>query len=181
MSKAESSHGNGPDRSGRDPVTGIFVAMRDAWLAGIAAVESVSRSSVAGSNPETGESMIHSTTGGQANVIAGDLVLPMGHAMMIAANRSVSYWLNLAQVFASHQARAVRAVGIEASDGGGTGSEHLVARDELRALLREVGDLAAREARMLQSELGTLSESLTPLSQQPGLSEPYRRRWRAKV
>jgi hypothetical protein len=204
MSKAESSYGNGPDRSGRDPFTDIFVATRDAWLAGLATIESVSQPSMAGSNSGTGfpGSLLgaiadlanrwrfgepgggmtaDSTAGRQANVIAADLVLPAGHAMMITANRSVSYWLSLVQVLASHQARAVRAIGIEAIGGGGAGSEHLVARDELRALLREVGDLATREARMWQSELGTLSESLAPPPQQPGLSAPYRRRWRAKA
>jgi len=123
----------------------------------------------------------HSPPGGQDHPAAADFLLPMGHAMMIAANRSVSYWLGLAQIFESHQARLAQVVGIEASDGSVAGSERLAAVDELRALLREVGDLATREARILQNELSTLDESLAQTFQQPDLSGSYRRRWRGKV
>ena len=53
--------------------------------------------------------------------------------------------------------------------------------DALRALLREVGDLATREARLLHNELSALDESLVQTFQQPEPSGSYRRRWRAKV
>jgi hypothetical protein len=165
--------------------------MCDAWSTGIAAMQNLSGPSAAAGNPATafaGESMIgvmgamaDLAAGGQNNASAADIVLPVGRAMTIAATRSVSYWLSLAQILASHQARAVRAVGAEAVDGSAPGSGQLLATDELRALLREVGDLATREARSLQSELGTLSDSLAQTLQQPDLSTPYRRRWRAKL
>ena len=178
---------------------GAFVVMRDAWLDGITAMVSASRSFAAGGNPEVGlpggsvigmlgaladaatGNAVNSTMADQDNSITADLVLPMGHAMMIAANRSASYWLSLAHILTKHQARSVRAVGVGAIGGDGAGSEHFVARDELRALLREVGDLTTREARLMQHELGALSESLTQTLQQPDASVPYRRRWRVKV
>jgi hypothetical protein len=72
-------------------------------------------------------------------------------------------------------------VGVEAIDGSVAGSERLVTVDELRALLREVGDLATREARILQNELSALDESLAQTFQQPEQSGSYRRRWRSKV
>jgi hypothetical protein len=118
---------------------------------------------------------------GQKDATAADFLLPIGHAMMIAANRSVSYWLGLAQIFESHQARLAQVVGLEASDATAAGSERLVAADELRALLREVGDLATREARNLQKELRTLDETLAQNFQKPNLSGFYNRRWRSKV
>jgi hypothetical protein len=123
----------------------------------------------------------HSAPGGQGDPVAADLLVPMGHAMMIAANRSVSYWLGLAQIFESHQAKLAQVVGVEAVDASAPGSKRLAAADELRALLREVGDLAAREARILQSELSTLDESLARSFQQPGPSGSYNRRWRTKA
>jgi hypothetical protein len=209
MPNTESTFGFRPGRSDRGPGAGILVAMCDAWLAGIAAMESVSRQSAAGGNPGTafpGGSVIGilgtmadlatanrqrlggpggpaagSTMDGQTNASTADLVLPMGHAMMIAANRSVSYWLGLAQILASHQATAARAFGAEAVGGGIARSEQLIATDELRALLRELGDLATREARILQDELGTLGDSLAQTFQQPDQPAPYRRRWRTKV
>ena len=160
---------------------------------------SASRPSAVGSNSGAGlpgEAMIgifgamadlaigkaaNSTMGDQDSERANDLVVPMGRAMMIGVNRSVSYWLSLAQILARHQASAVRTVGVKAVYAGEAGSEHFVARDDLRALLREVGDLTIREARLLQHELDVLSENLTRTLQQPDPSAPYRRRWRAKI
>jgi len=122
-----------------------------------------------------------SPPGGQHDPIAADFLLPMGQAMMIAANRTVSYWFGLAQIFESHQAGLAQVIGVEAIDGSVAGSERLVAADELRALLREVGDLATREARILQNELSALDENLAQTFQQPEPSGSYRRRWRSKV
>ena len=205
--------GSGPGRSAHDPLTGIFMAMRDAWLAGVGLRENMTVQPAAG-NPGAGllgatllgpmigmlgamadlaaanrqrfdqssaEGAIGSPPGGQENSVATDFVVPMGHAMMIAANRSASYWFGLAQILASHQARFAQAVGVNAADGRASGAERLLAADELRALLREVGDLAVREARILQSELSNLDESLAQNFQQPDLSGSYRRRWRSKI
>jgi hypothetical protein len=124
---------------------------------------------------------IGSPPGGQENSVAADFVLPTGQAMLIAANRALSYWLGLAEIFESHQARLSQVVNVEATDGRASGAERLVAADELRALLREVGELAVREARILQSELIDLDERLAQTFQRPGLSGSYRRRWRSKI
>jgi hypothetical protein len=118
---------------------------------------------------------------GQDDAGAADLLLPIGHAVMIAANRSVSYWLGLVRIFESHQAKLAQVVSVEAIEGSAPGSERLIAADELRALLREVGDLATREARILQNELSTLDENLAQGFQQPDLSGSYSRRWRSKA
>jgi hypothetical protein len=68
--------------------------------------------------------------------------------------------------------------GLDPAGAAAAGSEGLVAADELRALLREVGDLASREARLLQNELAALDESLAQSLQPSG---DYRRRWRGKT
>ena len=47
-------------------------------------------------------------------------------------------------------------------------------------MLREVGELAIKEARTLQSELNVLDENLAQSFQQPDASGTYHRRWRAK-
>ena len=213
MSNAEGSFGSGSGR-GSDPVTAIFMAMRDAWLAGSAALkENVSGQGMPGGNlgaaspaaallgPMIGmlgavadmaaagrqhfeqpgaKAATGSAPGVQGDPAAADLLLPIGQAMVIAANRSVSYWLGLAQIFESHQAKLAQAVGLEATEGSPPGSERLVAADELRALLREVGDLATREARILQNELSTLDESLAQSFQPPDPSGSYHRRWHTK-
>jgi hypothetical protein len=198
MSNEEGIFGSGSGRSGHDPVTGIFIAMRDAWLAGISVKENASGQTSAGGNPgaafpaATLLGPMIGVLGAMADLAAAnrqrfdqpsaaDFLLPMGHAMMIAANRSVSYWFGLAQIFENHQAVLARVVGVEAINGSVAGSGRLVTADELRALLREVGDLATREARILQAELSTLDESLAQTFRQPELPGSYRRRWRSKV
>jgi hypothetical protein len=199
MSKTESSNNNGLGRSGHDPVAGAFLAMRDAWLEGIAAMAGAMRPTAVGGNSGAGlpgEAMIgmlgamadlaigkaaNSIKGDQDSERAADLMAPMGRAMMIGANRSVSYWLSLARILAGHQTSAVRTFGVKAVGADVAGSEQYVARDDLCALFREVGDLTAREARLLQHELGVLSESLIQTLQRPDPSAPYRRRWRAKI
>jgi hypothetical protein len=212
MSNAEGMFGSG--RSAQDPVTGLFLAMRDAWLAGAALKENLTAPSMAGGNPgatsraagllgpmigvlgaladfananrqrfdQAGAGpAARSSSPGPNDAAAADLLLPVGYAMMIAANRSVSYWLGLVQIFESHQAKLAQVVGVGAIEASAPGAERLFAADELRALLREVGDLATREARILQNELSILDESLAQSFQQPDLSGSYNRRWRSKV
>jgi hypothetical protein len=133
----------------------------------------------------------HSAPSGQHDPPAVDFLLPMSQAMMIAANRSISYWLGLARIFESHQMTLAQAMfdqvtsgqvmDVPAIDEGVAGSKRLVAADKLRALLREVGDLAAKEARIFQNELSALDESVARTFQQTEPSGTYRRRWRAKA
>jgi hypothetical protein len=185
--------------------------MRDAWLAAVAPQENTSGPSMPGGNPGTASPVAtlfgpmisvlgamadaatanrhppgagaaaHSAPNGQGDPGAADFLLPMGQAMMIAANRSASYWFGLAQIFESHQSRLAQFVGAAPVAGSAAGAEHLVTADELRAMLREVGDLASKEARLLQNELGALDESLAQSFQQSDPSGSYRRRWRSKV
>ena len=51
MSNPEGIFGSGSGRSGHDPVTGILIAMRDAWLAGIGLTGNARGQSMAGGNP----------------------------------------------------------------------------------------------------------------------------------
>jgi hypothetical protein len=211
MSNAENIFDFG---SGHDPVTGFFLAMRDAWMTGTGLKESGSGQSMPGGNPGTAlpaatllQPMIsalgamadlaaadrrgsgqpgagpvaHPSPGGRHDPSAADLLLPMGQAMMIAANRSVSYWLGLAQIIEGHQANLAQAIGARAAGGNVAGAERLMTADALRALLREVGDLATREAHLLQNELSALDDNLVQIFQQPEPSGSYRRRWRAKM
>lgn len=174
MSSEESRSDHGPGRTASDPLTGVFLTLRDAWLAGVATLDS------AGPRPTMSGRAGRSSTGSEAGSVAAELAVPVAQAMMIGVGRSMSYWLSLAQILATHQARSIRAVAAPAG-GGSVGSERLAIADELRAMLREVGDLTTREARVLQSQLDALSESLAQNLQQPDPAAPHRRRWRAKT
>jgi hypothetical protein len=130
--------------------------------------------------PNAGPAMGLPSTG-QENSAVTDFVLPMGQAMTIAANRSVSYWFGLVQILGNHQATLAQALVVDPTSGSAPEFGRLTAADELRALLREVGELAVRQARILESELSHLDENLVQNFQQPDLSGSYRRRWRSKI
>jgi len=57
--------------------------------------------------------------------------------------------------------------------------EGRVLADEVRACLREIGDVAMREARRLQMELERIGEAVAR-GLEPEPSEFYQRRWKAK-
>ena len=207
MSNAESGFWSSPGRSDRDPFTGMIVAMRDACMASAAALERLNGTSVTTGNPGTATpggalagaagamtaNHLRRHSGSSSDLSGGatedspehslvtDLVLPMGHAMAITASRSASYWLGLAQILATHQTKSVRAIGASAVEGSAAESQRIAVAEDLRTLLREVGDLAVREAGILQNDLGNLSQRLAQSVQQPDPSTPYRRRWRTKV
>ncbi len=153
--------------------------MCDAWLAGIGLKENASGQSMAGGNP--GAALPAATLLGPMIGVLGAM------ADLAAANRRRFDQPSAGAATRSppggqHDPIAAdfllpmgQAMMIAA------GSERLVAADELRALLREVGDLATREARILQNELSALDENLAQTFQQPDLSGSYRRRWRSKV
>lgn len=176
MSNPEAMPGSDRSRSDHDLVTGLCAAMRDAWL-GASGQSTANWRRFADA---AGKAAAHSPPGGQQHLVAADFVLPMGHAMMIATSRSLSFWLNLAQIVGTYQAKSIHAVSAEGI-GSSAGLERLVAADELRGLLREVGDLATREARLLQSEFGILAESIAQSLQPSGQSGSYHRRWREKI
>jgi hypothetical protein len=208
---AEGTFRPGSHRPGQDRVAGFFLAMRDAWLAAarenpaaphlpgtdpgavspaaalmgpmigvVGAMADFAAASCQRFDRPGAPPAAHPSPAGP-NGAAADLLLPIGHAMMIAANSSFSYWLGLAQIFESHQAKLAQVAGLDPAGAVAAGSESLVAADELRALLREVGDLATREARLFQNELASLDDSLAQTFQPADPSGAYRRRWRGKV
>ena len=149
------------------------MAMRDAWLAGVGLRENMTVQPTAG-NPGTG--LLGAT-------LLGPMIGMLGAMADLAAANRQRFDQSSAEgaIGLPPGGQLAQAVGANAADGRASGAERLLAADELRALLREVGDLAVREARILQSELSNLDESLAQNLQQPDLSGSYRRRWRSKI
>lgn len=100
----------------------------------------------------------------------------LGQTWMTATTSGVRYWARLAQMHGEHQPRLLQALLM----GERSEYEHRAMIDELRAYVRDLGDLASQEARMLQSELDRLSGGLTAAVGSGAAPAQYRRRWRAK-
>jgi hypothetical protein len=110
-----------------------------------------------------------------------DVSAPMAHALMAGVTSTLRYWRGLAGVYARHQGTLMQAAAprnivpsLESE------AENRLLVDELRAFLREVGEVAMQEARRLEGELEQVGDTLAHGKQQPEPSAAYRRRWKAK-
>jgi hypothetical protein len=100
----------------------------------------------------------------------------LGQTWMVATTSGLRYWGRLAQMYGEHQAGVLRAL----MSGGLSEDERRVMIDELRAYVRDLGDVSLQEARALQSELERLSQGLAVSVDSGAAHAGHRRRWRAK-
>ena len=108
----------------------------------------------------------------EAAEIAGFL----GQTWMVAASSGLRYWRRLAEMYGEHQAGILQAL----ASGRLSEDERRAMIDELRAYVREVGDVSLQEARLLQRELERLSFGLAAAVDAGSSQGEHRRRWRAK-
>ena len=100
----------------------------------------------------------------------------LGQTWMVAASSGFRYWRRLAEMYGEHQASLLQAL----MGAGLSENERRAMIDELRAYVRELGDLSLQEARVLQSELEHLSLGLAAAVDAGAENAEHRRRWRAK-
>jgi hypothetical protein len=109
-----------------------------------------------------------------------DLSSLMIQTWLICATSTLRYWRDLTDVYARYQPVLIRSAAPRATPQPLTpDSEDRVSADEVRACLREIGDVAMREARRLQTELERIGEVIAH-GLEPRPSEFYQRRWKAK-
>jgi hypothetical protein len=109
-----------------------------------------------------------------------DLSSLMMQTWLICATSALRYWRDLTDVYARYQPALSRSAAPRSTPQPLTpDSEDRVLADEVRACLREIGDVAMREARRLQTELERISEAVAR-GLEPGAPEFYQRRWKAK-
>ena len=107
---------------------------------------------------------------------AAKLTPTVARALLAAMESSTRYWGDLAALCGRHQTGLLQLLG--AATRPRTEQENRIGADELRAFLRELGDLATIEAQRLRQELMALSQSVADDFAPPD-GEPVRR-WRAK-
>ena len=101
---------------------------------------------------------------------------------VVCATSALRYWRDLTEVYMSHQPALIRSMAqaaMPAQPSTPEADDRLLA-DELRACLREIGDVAGQEARRLQTELERISEAAARGLDQPDAPKFYQRRWKAK-
>ena len=103
----------------------------------------------------------HADAGQAAVSQVADMSPAMAQACMLAIGSTMRYLRALAELHARYQASLMQAVADRATgQAAASPAECRVLADELRAFLREVGDVATLEARRLQSELEQVGESI---------------------
>jgi hypothetical protein len=156
-----------------DPITTLIVA--SAGLAGLLS-ELVTRRSQFGTAAATGRAF-----GSGDLPQGGELYSHLTQTWVVCAISALRYWRDLAEVCVSHQPALIRSMAQAAmpAQPSPEAGEGLLA-DELSAWLREIGDVAAQEARRLQTELDRIGEAVARGFDRPDAPEPYQRRWKAK-
>jgi 3-oxoacyl-ACP reductase-like protein len=152
-----------------DPLTAAFSALGEGWMRGAAAMEFLLAQG-AGLSAGAGDA------GDKQTQIASLIA----QSYLVAAKSGVRYLSGVAQVFNTYQASIFSSLLNRASNKQLSEHEHRAAAEDLRAYLREIGDLAHREARLLQVELGQVGEAVAHATQEPDAAASTQRRWKAK-
>jgi hypothetical protein len=170
------SGSTGPGSSGPpvDPFGALAAALRDSWTLGMSAVERVLAQGAEGAGPGDPGALM-GDTGKQA-----ELVSLVAQSYLIAATSGLRYLSRVAQTYGAHQTGILSS--LLASGAGRQFSEEdrRALTEDIRAYLREVGDVAQQEARILQAELEKVGEGLARAVDEGGMTPAHQRHWKAK-
>jgi hypothetical protein len=104
----------------------------------------------------------------------------IAQAYIAGASSSLRYFGTLAELMIRYEANLMRAATDRATGrSAAPTSECRVVADDLRALLREIGDAVNREARRLEQDLGQVSEQIAQATDRatPSPQMDANRRW----
>ena len=112
----------------------------------------------------------------------------MTQLYLVAAAGGLRYWRKLLQTHSAHQGAILRSLAAAEGDAKAAAEgdarpfhEHdRVLADEIRAYLREIGEVSVQEARAFQVALEKVGEEMASGEETAENSPEYRRRWKAK-
>jgi hypothetical protein len=201
MVDAKDGGADGHAKGGGDPILAFAGAVRDFWLLGASAVESAlaqgKAKDLSASVAPSVEQMLHAVdafremTAANINAVAGmrssedagksaDMASLVTQAYSVAAMGAVRYWRRVAETYGAHQGAILRSLSTSTSDPSKAPEMQNALTDEVRAYLREIGDVSVQEARAFQCELEKLAADMANAAGATDSSSEYRRRWKAK-
>lgn len=154
----------GSEREFGNAVLSLMAAVRDVWGLGTSVMQTlVQQTGEATDRPgqePVAEFDPEATTSDCGDIShGGDLSSVLIQTWLICATSTLRYWRDLAEVYARYQPMLIRSVARRPTPQPSLPkSEDRVLADELRACLREISDVAVREARRLQRELEPIGE-----------------------
>ena len=190
----DTPHGaSGSQADPGDPLIAFATAVRDMWALGASTLETAlgqtQPDGAAASLKPCVDQMVRAATalrdltetgaGAVPGLGRSDVASLAAQACLVASVGGLRYWSKLAQTYGAHQAAIVQSLAASMNNSGGS-EDQRVLTDELRAYLREVGDVSVQEARAFQSELEKLAAEVATAAASSDTSPDYRRRWKAK-
>ncbi len=174
MSESQSGARNPENPGGpSDPFAALAAALRDSWALGMSAVESVLTQGAGAVSGDTGISL--GGAGKQAEM--GSLV---AQSYLIAASSGLRYLSRVAQTYGAHQTGILSSFLRAGTSKEFSEADRRALTENIRAYLREMGDVAQQEARILQVELEKLGEGLARAVDDGTATAPHQRHWKAK-
>ena len=149
-------------------------ALQDSWMVGIAAMRHILP-------PGTMTSADALPTAQEDIARQSQMALLVTQSYLAIATGSFRYFNGLTQTFAAHQ-HSIFSHLVRGGLGAQLSEESQRAMTEsVRAYLREVGELAEREARLMQTELAQLAEAITHAAPASDTRSDRQRRWKVKL
>ncbi len=110
---------------------------------------------------------------------AADLASLVAQTYLIAVVSGLRYWRRVAETYRTHESAIARSLVARAAVPNMSDGELRALIDEIRAYLREVGDVSFQEARIVQTDLDKLAAEVARVASNGGESA-HRRRWKTK-
>ena len=116
---------------------------------------------------------------GGATGKAADLASLVAQTYLVAMVSGLRYWRRVAETYRTHEPAIVRSLMARAAVPSTSEGERRALIDEIRAYLREVGDVSVQEARIVQTDLDKLAAEVAKVASNCDEST-HRRRWKTK-
>jgi hypothetical protein len=116
---------------------------------------------------------------GGATGKTADMASLVAQSYLIAMVSGLRYLRRVAETYRTHESAIVRSLMARAAVPSTSDGERRALIDEIRAYLREVGDVSLQEARIVQTDLDKLAAEVARVASN-GDESAHRRRWKTK-
>jgi hypothetical protein len=164
----------GSSGSAADPFGTLAAALRDSWAMGMTAVEKVLTLGAEGVG--SGDLGIVSGDAGKQ----GEMLSLIAQSYLVGVSSGFRYMSRLAQTYAAHQTGILSSLMSPEAGRQFSEEDRRALTENIRAYLREMGDIAQQEARILQVELEKVGEGLARAVDEGGSTPPHQRHWKTK-
>jgi hypothetical protein len=157
-----------------EAIGALAAALRESWAMGMSAVEKVLAQGAEG----VGFDDLRASTGDMGK--PAEIVSLIAQSYLIAATSGLRYLSRVGQTYAVHQTDILSSLLGSTAGRQASEEDRRALTENIREYLRELGDIAQQEARILQVELEKVGEGLARAADEGGTPSPHQRHWKVK-